>query len=229
MRRLSACMPTTPPATSSSTWSGRRRTSSTSWPARASGSSRRGSTGPGERPPPGPGFVASGGYTLASATPDGLELKANPRYWAGPPAIVDDRPDRGPRRQGLRGRIRGGRSRLRAGRRHRRDMAGLRQDAGPAASLGRLAVGPSTTASTRAQTPFDDARVRQAFGEAVDWRRMAALGDSADASQVANSMVPPGIPGRSDADFVPTTTRPTRDAAGRGRLPGRCRLPAPRS
>ena len=53
------------------------------------------------------------------------------------------------------------------------------------------------------QKPFDDARVRKAFGEAVDWRRMAALSGSGGTAQVANSMVPPGIPGRSDADFVP--------------------------
>src|SRR6478735_3961641 len=37
---------------------------------------------------PGPGFVASGGYTLAATTPEGLELKANPRHWAGQPAVT---------------------------------------------------------------------------------------------------------------------------------------------
>ena len=46
-------------------------------------------------------------------------------------------------------------------------------------------------------------RVRQAFGEAVDWRRMAALSGTSETVQVANSMVPPGIPGRSDDDFLP--------------------------
>ena len=51
--------------------------------------------------------------------------------------------------------------------------------------------------------PFDDVRVRQAFGEAVDWRRIAALSGTSETVQVANSMVPPGIPGRSDADFLP--------------------------
>jgi oligopeptide transport system substrate-binding protein len=50
--------------------------------------------------------------------------------------------------------------------------------------------------------PFDDVRVRQAFAQAVDWRRIARLGND-DPSAVANSMVPPGIPGRSDRDVLP--------------------------
>jgi ABC-type transport system substrate-binding protein len=50
--------------------------------------------------------------------------------------------------------------------------------------------------------PFDDVRVRQAFAAAVDWRRIARLGND-DPAAVATSMVPPGIPGRSDRDVVP--------------------------
>ena len=38
---------------------------------------------------------------------------------------------------------------------------------------------------------------------AVDWRRIAELGSPDGAAAVATSMVPPGIPGRSDADFLP--------------------------
>jgi len=45
--------------------------------------------------------------------------------------------------------------------------------------------------------------VRRAFAEAIDWRRIAALSGTAETVQVANSMVPPGIPGRSDTDFLP--------------------------
>jgi oligopeptide transport system substrate-binding protein len=56
---------------------------------------------------------------------------------------------------------------------------------------------------TTDRPPFDDVRVRKAFGEAVDWRRIVALSDSDGTVQVANSMVPPGIPGRSDTDFLP--------------------------
>jgi ABC-type transport system substrate-binding protein len=51
--------------------------------------------------------------------------------------------------------------------------------------------------------PFSDVRVRKAFGEAIDWRRMAALSGTSETVQVANSMVPPGIPGRSDVDYLP--------------------------
>jgi oligopeptide transport system substrate-binding protein len=50
--------------------------------------------------------------------------------------------------------------------------------------------------------PFDDVRVRQAFGAAVDWRRIATLAVP-EADMVATSMVPPGIPGRSERDVRP--------------------------
>ena len=80
---------------------------------------------------------------------------------------------------------------------------GYDQTLGPQLRLGRVAVGRVLRlrhdASRRSTTP----RVRKAFGEAVDWRRMAALSGDDGTSQVANSMVPPGIPGRSDADYVP--------------------------
>ena len=48
--------------------------------------------------------------------------------------------------------------------------------------------------------PFDRPQVRLAFAKAVDWDRMIrASGD-----EPATSMVPPGIPGRDDADHTPT-------------------------
>ena len=50
--------------------------------------------------------------------------------------------------------------------------------------------------------PFDDVRVRQAFAQAVDWRRLVSLVAGQTAS-VATGMVPIGIPGRSDEDFLP--------------------------
>ena len=50
--------------------------------------------------------------------------------------------------------------------------------------------------------PFDDVRVRQAFAAAVDWRRIGHLAVD-EPEDVATSMVPPGIPGRSERDVVP--------------------------
>ena len=60
--------------------------------------------------------------------------------------------------------------------------------------------------------PFDDARVRRAFAAGVDWTRIVELADGT-AALPATSMVPPGIPGRSDASFLPAY-----DPAGARRL-----------
>ena len=151
---------------------------------------------------PGDGFVASGGYVLSGVTATGLTLTANPRYWAGSPAIatielVSDL---------------GGRSEVAAFEADELDYAPIGsfdaawiaydETLGPqlreVASLSTQYYGFDTT-----RAPFDDVRVRQAFGQAVDWRRIAALAGSDGSIEVANSLVPPGIPGRSDADYLP--------------------------
>jgi len=150
---------------------------------------------------PGAAFVGSGGYVLASATEHGLGLKANPRYWAGPPAITDIE---------LVSDL-GGKSvvdAFTAGDLDYTSVSGIDatwlgydETLGPQLrlvdSLSVVYYGFDTT-----KPPFDDPRVRQAFGKAVDWRRMAALSTGEEA-QVATSMVPPGIPGRSATDFLP--------------------------
>jgi oligopeptide transport system substrate-binding protein len=59
------------------------------------------------------------------------------------------------------------------------------------------------------KAPFDDVRVRQAFGAAVDWRRIVRLAVD-DPAAVATSMVPPGIPDRTSRDTLPV---PDPDAA----------------
>lgn len=147
------------------------------------------------------GFVGSGAYVLAAATPERTTLEANPRYWAGPPPIrtvelVHDI---------------GGRSPVTAFEAGDVDLTPvfpfdatwIAYDAtlGPqlrqGASLSVTYYGFDTT-----RPPFDDARVRQAVARAVDWRRLVHL-VAADTATVANSMVPPGIPGRSDRDFLP--------------------------
>ncbi len=151
---------------------------------------------------PGDGFVASGGYTLSGSTATGLTLTANPRYWAGTPAI---------RTIELIGDL-GGRSPVDAFETGELDYTPLSTfDASWIAYDETLGPQLVDVASLSVQyygfdaskPPFDDVRVRKAFGKAVDWRRMARLAGSDGSVQVANSMVPPGIPGRSEKDFLP--------------------------
>ena len=151
---------------------------------------------------PGDGFVASGGYRLTGATESGLMLSANEHYWAGVPAItsielVGDLAGESPvaiyEAGGLDYAPIGG-----------FDASWIAYDEtlGPqlreVASLSVQYYGFDTT-----RPPFDDVRVRQAFGKAIDWRRIAALAATDGSVEPANSMVPPGIPGRSDQDYLP--------------------------
>lgn len=149
----------------------------------------------------GDGFVSSGGYRLVEAGPDELVLVANERYWAGTPpldriTVVTDL---------------GGESAVTAFEAGDLDYTPISSidaswiawDAG----LGpRLREVPSLSTDyygfDTTRPPFDDVQVRRAFGAAVDWRRIALLGAD-DPATVANSMVPPGIPGRSDRDVLP--------------------------
>ena len=150
---------------------------------------------------PGPAFVGSGGYVLSDATSQKLTLQANPHYWAGRPAIatielIEDI---------------GGKSPVDVFQAGDLDYTQIGSyDASWIAydkTLGpQLLAVPSLSVAYYGfdvrQAPFDDVRVRQAFGMAIDWRRIAALTSTAG-DTVATSMVPPGIPGRSDRDFVP--------------------------
>ncbi len=149
---------------------------------------------------PGEGFVASGGYVLSGATETALTLTANPRYWAGPPAVETIE---------LIGDL-GGRSAVAAFEADELDYAPIGsidaawiaydETLGPQLrEVSSLSVEYYGFDATR--PPFDDVRVRRAVGKAVDWRRIATLATSE--LDVANSMVPPGIPGRSDEDFLP--------------------------
>ena len=150
----------------------------------------------------GPNFVGSGGYVLAEQTASKMTLHANPHYWAGPPAIATIE---------LIGDL-GGKSQVEVFEAGGLDYAAIGEyDASWIAydkTLGpQLLKVPSLSTEYYGfdvrQKPFDDVRVRQAFGMAIDWRRIAALGSTSGADAVATSMVPPGIPGRSDTDFVP--------------------------
>jgi ABC-type oligopeptide transport system substrate-binding subunit len=147
------------------------------------------------------GFVGSGAYLLTGATASELTLTANDRYWAGRPEI---------RTVHLLADI-GGRSAVAAFEADDLDYAGIAdfdaswirydKNLGPqlrrVPSLSLEYIGFDTT-----RPPFDNVRVRQAIGKAVDWHRIVELGDLGS-SKPATSMVPPGIPGRSARDFLP--------------------------
>jgi ABC-type transport system substrate-binding protein len=164
---------------------------------------------------PGTGFVASGGYQLTAESDTGGTLIANPHYWAGTPAIgtvelVYDI---------------AGRSEVATFESDELDYAPINyfdaawvaydETLGPQLrDVGSLSVQYYGFDTTRA--PFDDPKVRQAVGMAVDWRRIARLAGSDGSVEVATSMVPPGIPGRSDRDFLP----PYDPAAARDLLAG---------
>lgn len=146
-------------------------------------------------------IAASGGYELRTRTAAELTLVANPRYWAGRPAIGTIH---------LRTDIEAA-SPVAAFETGGLDYTGLSPydaswirydgDLGPqlreVPGLGLLYFGFDTS-----EPPFDDVRVRRAFAAAVDWRRIVELGSNGTAI-AASSMVPPGIPGRSDRDFGP--------------------------
>lgn len=144
---------------------------------------------------------SSGAYVVESTEDTEFTLRANPRYWAGPPRIstvhlltsID------------------GRSPVAAFEAGDVDYTAISSaDAawiGYDATLGpQLRLVPSLSLAfigfTANQPPFDDVRVRQAFAAAVDWTRITELGSSGN-EVVADSMVPPGIPGGGDRDWRP--------------------------
>lgn len=147
------------------------------------------------------GFVGSGAYVVAGIAADGLTLQANDRYWAGRPAIgtvhvVADL---------------GGRSSVAAYEAGEIDYApishfdaswirynaGLGPDLREEPSLSLEYLGFDTS-----RPPFDDVRVRRAVALAVDWRRLVGLATPIS-NVAATGMVPIGIPGRSETDFLP--------------------------
>ena len=145
--------------------------------------------------------VVSGGYAVAASTAGEITLQRNERYWAGPPAIPTVR---------LVLDI-AGRSPVAAFEDGDLDYTGISlidapwiaydPDLGPqlreTPTLALTYLGIDTTTP-----PFNDVRVRQALGAAVDWNRVIGL--SAFGGQVpAHSMVPPGIPGGGGGNWLP--------------------------
>jgi ABC-type oligopeptide transport system substrate-binding subunit len=149
----------------------------------------------------GVGGVSSGGYVVTAAGADEIALQRNERYWAGPPAItavrlVHDISGRNPVAAFLDDDIDSTSVSI-------IDAPWLAYDErlGPqlreTPSLTLTYLGIDTT-----ERPFDNVRVRQAVGAAVDWRRIGALG-SLDGLTPATSMVPAAIPGAGDGDWLP--------------------------
>jgi oligopeptide transport system substrate-binding protein len=149
----------------------------------------------------GVGAVVSGGYSVAAVTSEEITLQRNERYWAGVPAIPTVH---------LVLEI-GGRSPVAAFEAGDLDYTEISlidapwiaydPDLGPqmreTPSLALTYLGIDTTTA-----PFNDVRVRQALGAAVDWDRVVRLGGLG--GQVpAHSMVPAGIPGGGDGNWLP--------------------------
>ena len=159
------------------------------------------STTDGEFQPSPAAMVGSGAYTLASTTDTAWTLQANPHYWAGKPAI-----DSVQMLLTL-----NGQSPVDAYSAGAMDITQVDfSDVGWLAydrQLGpALRSYPSLSLSyygfeTR-HGPFADARLRKAFAEAVDWRRLATLTDP-NLAAGATSMVPAGISGVPAGDFLP--------------------------
>ena len=147
------------------------------------------------------GFVASGAFRPVGSDETSMLLAANPVYWAGRPALstitlLTDIGGASPVDVFERGTI---------------DYIHVSVADASWIAYDRT-LGPQLRSTPSLSTdyygfdvrkpPFDDVRVRQAFGAAVDWRRISKLAVP-DPAMVATSMVPPGIPGRSDRDFLP--------------------------
>jgi oligopeptide transport system substrate-binding protein len=146
--------------------------------------------------------VVSGAYSITADSSTELTLSANSRYWAGRPAIttvhlVTDIGGRSPVAAFEAGDV--------------DDIAIASNDASWIAYDGTLGpqlrrlpelsltyLGFDTT-----KPPFDDVRMRRAVAMAVDWSRIVGLG-AGGGETAATSMVPPGIPGRGTASWLPT-------------------------
>ena len=169
-------------------------------------------------------FVGSGGYTLAARTSTEITLRANRHYWAGQPAIATVH---------LLTDI-GGRSPVAAFEAGDVDYVGIgafdaawiKYDKTLGAQLRSVAaLSLNYVGFAASAPPFDDVNVRRAFGAAVDWARIAALG-SAAISVPIRSMVPPGIPGAPAGDWLPAhDPAGARDLLAKAGYPGGRGLP----
>lgn len=161
-------------------------------------------------------FVGSGAYVLTSETPSQLTMTANPHYWAGTAPIrtvklLEDTGGRSPTQLFSDGTVDyTDISSIDAG------WIAFDKDLGPSLRVVNSLSVDYYGFDVR-QAPFNDVRVRRAFADAVDWKRVVELAVGNDALP-ATGMVPPGIPGRGNADysvgFDPAQARADLAAAG---------------
>lgn len=145
-------------------------------------------------------FVASGAYIPTRQGLTTIRLEANPHYWAGPPPLesielVTDLEGRSPVQAFEDGD-------LDLTQISSFDASWIRFDATLGPQLRNTVLfSVSYYGFDATQPPFDDAQVRRAFAQAVDWDRLVRLGSGE--AVPATSLVPTGIAGRSDEDVSP--------------------------
>ena len=145
-----------------------------------------------------PPTVVSGAYVPTTPDDSTIHLDANPYYWAGTPALqsIDLVTDYG----GTSGAQLFDEGKLDYTSMGAGDASWIAYDPnlGPQLrqdeSFGVNYYGFNTNVA-----PFDNANVRLAFAEAVDWKRIVSLGGSTPAT----SLVPPGVVGRDNNDYSP--------------------------
>jgi ABC-type oligopeptide transport system substrate-binding subunit len=145
-------------------------------------------------------LVVSGAYRPTAQTETAIDLEANPNYWPGVAPLtrvhlVTDLQGKNPVAAFDDGDmdVTGVQAFDAAWLRYDRDIGSrLRQ----VPSFSVLYYGFDTT-----RAPFRDRRVRQAFAQAVDWHRLVRLADPT--AVPATSLMPAGLPGRSETDFSP--------------------------
>jgi oligopeptide transport system substrate-binding protein len=159
------------------------------------------SVGDGEIVPTPGSLVGSGGYTLEQLDADAFTLRANPHYWAGEPAIGTVRMITTLNGESPVDAFQAGQVDVTQIGFYDANWIAYDRELGPS-----LRSDPSLSVTyygfEAQRPPFNDARVRRAFAMAVDWRRLAAL-DEPGSSVPATSLVPAGIPGTPEGDFLP--------------------------
>lgn len=146
------------------------------------------------------GLVVSGAYLPVEQTATAIRLEANPRYWAGTPALevvelLTNLEGQSPVALFEAERVdHVGVSSL--------DASWIRYDPSLGPQLRQVdALSVDYYGFDATRPPFDDRLVRRAFALAVDWDRLVRLTEPGD--EPATSLVPEGIPGRGEADYSP--------------------------